>query len=386
MVALGNESLDVKIRDALSLWNKIDETDLKILEGLSMLGPRNFKLIAKRIGVPSSTVQYRIRRMLNNSTLFLHVNPYHTNMGLKKAVIFLEAYPGLEDLLLDCLRLHDYWLYLCRIYGPFEGCGGIWTVPKGREGDFIDYMKGLIDAGVARSIEVNWTTCHEGIPVKSRWFDYDMKSWIFDWTEWLAEVETIEGDLPWTIVEPDDWPIRADKVDLLIIKELEIDARQPLTTISKKLGINVENLKYHYRNHVLKNDLIEGYQVEIFRFPSLISEMVWFKFHFNSYEKLVKFALSLHDKPFPIHLGKVLGELALTSFMYLPKMEFRRFIACLADLINRDLLVRYHYYFQDMFQSWRETIPYQHFDGKAWIYDKERYQEELKKVLSKWGK
>lgn len=386
MAVHGNESLDVKVRDALSLWKKIDETDLKILEGLSMLGPRNLKQIAERIGIPATTVRYRVRRMLNNSTLFLHVNPYHTNMGLKKAVIFLEAYPGLEDMLLECLRIHDYWLYLGRIYGPFEGCGGIWTVPKGREGDFIDYMKGLIDAGVASSIEVNWTTCHEGIPVKSRWFDYEMRSWIFDWREWLAEVETIEGCLPWTIIEPDDWPIRVDKVDLLIIKELEIDGLQPLTKISKKLGIDVENLKYHYRNHVLKNDLIEGYQVEIYRFPSLISEMVWFKFQFNSYEKLVKFALSLHDKPFPIHLGKVLGELALTSYLYLPKREFRRFIACLSELINRGLLVRYHYYFQDMFQSWRETIPYQHFDGETWIYDKERYQEELNEILSKWGK
>ena len=377
------EDLDVRVRDALSLWSKIDETDMKILEGLSSLGPRNLKTIADSVGMPATTVRYRIRKMRENSTLFIHVNPYHTNMGLKKAVIFVESVPGSEDLLLDCLRVHDYWLFLCRIYGPFEGCAGIWTVPKGRENDYMDYLDSLLDYQVARSIDINWTTCHEGIPVKSRWFDAERRSWVFDWDEWLAEVETIEGSLPWTLLEPDDWPIQVDLTDLLIIKEFEIDGGKPLTEIAKKLGIDVSILKYHYREHVLKRDLIEGYQVDIYRFPSLISDHVFFKFEFDSYDKLVKFALSLHDKPFPIHLGKVLGETMLTTHMYLPKIEFRRFISCLSTLIKKGSLTRYRYYLQDMFQNWRETIPYQHFENNVWKYDKEKFKEKLENTLGK---
>ena len=379
------DNLDAKIRDAFSIWGKIDETDVRILEGLSLLGPRNLTKIAEHLKMPITTVRYRVQRMLDESILFLHLNPYHTNMGLKKVVIFIEAVPGLEDVLLDCLRIHDFWLFLCRIYGPYEGCYGIWTVPMGREGDFIGYLQSLVDSGIAKSVELNWTTCHEGIPVQTRWFDTVKRTWIFDWDEWLEEVATIDGELPWTLLEPDDWPIKVDRADLLIIKELEIDGRRTLTEISNTLEMPLEKVKYHFREHVMKRDLVEGYQVEIYRYPSPVSEYIFFKFEFDTYDQLVKLALSLHDKPFPYHLGKVIGETALMTQFVLPKWEFRRFINCLSTLIRKGSLRDYHYVLQDVYQSWRETIPYQHFKDGRWNYDKEWYSEELRMTLKKWG-
>jgi DNA-binding Lrp family transcriptional regulator len=376
------EYLDTKIRDGFSTYDKIDEVDVKILEALSLIGPRNLALIAEHLDIPSTTVRYRVRQMLEDSILFLHLNPYHTNMGLKKAVIFVEAVPGYENLLQDCLRINDFWLYLCRIYGPYEGWGGIWTVPKGNVEDFNRFLKSLIDLGVAKSIEVNWTTCHEGIPVNSRWFSVEENRWVFNWDEWIKEVEIIEGELPWTLVEPDDWPIKVDYEDLFIIKELEIDGRSTMTDISKKLGVSPEKVKYHFKEHVSKRGLIEGYQIEIFRFPPLSSELLFFKFEFDSYEKFVKFALALHDKPFPIHLGKVIGENALTSHIGLPKKEFRKFIEALSALIRKGLLKRYHYVIQDMFVQWRETIPYEHFENGGWKYDVDGQIKELVNIIN----
>ena len=383
MGEVNQESLDTRIRDGFTIFGKIDEVDVKILEGLSLLGPRNIALIARHLEMPTTSVRYRIRQMLDDSILFLHLNPYHTNMGLKKAVVFVEAVLGYEDLLLDCLRINNYWLYLCRIYGLYEGWGGIWTVPKRNVEDFNLFFDSLIDFGIAKSVEINWTTCHEGIPVKSRWFSIEENRWVFNWERWMKEVETIEGDLPWTLVEPDDWSIMVDYEDLLIIKELEIDGRRTMSDISKSIGIPLEKVKYHFREHVSKRSLIEGYQVEIFRFPPLSSELLFFKFEFDSYEKLVKFALSLHDKPFPIHLGKVIGENALTSHINLPRMEFRKFIGALSTLIRKGLLKGYHYVIQDMFVQWRETIPYQHFKNGNWKYDIEGQLEKLTNILKK---
>jgi DNA-binding Lrp family transcriptional regulator len=383
-MSLNADDIDARVRDAFSVWGKIDETDVKILEGLSLLGPRNFTKIADHLKMPITTVRYRVRRMLKDSILFFHLNPYHTNMGLKKVVIFAEAVQGSEDVLLDCLKVHDYWLFLCRIYGPYEGCYGIWTVPKGHEGDFLEYLQNLTDLGIMKSIELNWTTCHEGIPVQTRWFDTVENTWTLDWDEWLNEVETIEGELPWTLQEPDDWPIKVDREDLLIIKELEKDGRSTLTDISNELGISLEKVKYHFREHVMKRDLVEGYQVEIYRFPSLVSEYIFFKFEFHTYDQLVRFALSLHDKPFPYHLGKVIGERALVTQFYLPKWEFRKFIGYLALLKRKGLLKKYQYVLQDSYQSWRETIPYQHFNDGTWNYNKKHFQEKLQMTLEKW--
>lgn len=373
--------LDIKIRDAFSIWNKVDELDVKILEGLSLFGPRNIALIAKQLEVPITTMRYRVQRMLSESVLFFHLNPYHTYMGLKKAVVFIEAVPGCEDILLRCLRANDFWVFLCRIYGPYEGCEVTWTIPKEKTQEFEAFLQSLRDYGVARSIEVNYSTCFEGVPVQSRWFDIESAAWVFDWDEWIKEVETIEGELPYTLVEPSDWPIKVDHDDLLIIKELEIDGRRSLTEISKKLDVPLERLKYHFKEHVSKRGLIEGYQVEIYRFPSPISENLFFKFEFDSYEKMVKFALTLHDKPFPFYLGKVLGENAIITQVYLPRREFRNFIAALSSLIKRGALKSYHYVITDIFQVWRETIPYQHFEDGKWHYDGKKHQEKLRKIL-----
>jgi len=379
------DNLDVRNRDAFSIWKKVDDTDIRILEELSLLGPRNLALIAEHLDKPTTTVRYRVKRMLDENILFFHINPYHTNMGLKKAVLFVEAQPGYEDVLLECMRLHNYWLFLCRVYGPYEGCGGVWTIPKGKEDYLVEYLKGLVDVGVARSVEINWTTCHEGIPVLSRWYNEDLNRWTFDWGEWEREVGTIEGELPWTMIEPSDWPILVDKEDLLIIKELEIDGKATLTSIAKKLGIPLEKVKYHFREHVSKRNLVEGYQLDLARFPLLVCEYLFFKFEFDSHDKMRKFALTLHDKPFPIFMGKVLGEDSFVTQFFMPKWEFRKFIKSLSKLINKGLLRDYHYLLQDPYQVWRETIPYQHFHNGKWSYDQEFYIEERNQVLHKWG-
>ena len=377
------ENIDTRVGQALTAWKKIDETNLKILEGLSLHGPRNLSAIAERINLPATTVRYRIKKMLEDNILFLHLNPFHTNMGLRKAIVFAEAQPGYEDTLLDCMKVNDFWLSAYRLYGPYEGCGGTWTVPRDNVVEFKEFFQDLLDLGIARSIEVNWTTCHEGIPVRKRWYMPKRRTWIFSWDEWIRELNNEKGELPYTLVEPDDWPILVDEEDLLIAKELEIDGRQTLTQVSKKLGIPLEKVKYHFREHLSKRNLIEGYQVEIYRTPFPLSEVLLFKFEFSSYEKFKKFTLSLHDKPFPIWMGKVIGENALMAQIYLPKWEFRRFITALSNLIRSGHLVNYHYVIEDMYQASRQTIPYQYFKDGYWSYDIDEFKARVAKIVEK---
>jgi hypothetical protein len=105
---------------------------------------------------------------------------------------------------------------------------------------------------------------------------------------------------------------------------------------------------------------------------------------FQCHEGFRRFALALHDKPFPIWMGKVIGENAMMAQFYLPKWEFRKFIGSLGDLINRGLLMDYHYVFEDMFSVDRETIPYQHFKDGEWEYDLEGMMENVRGALRRW--
>lgn len=114
-----------------------------------------------------------------------------------------------------------------------------------------------------------------------------------------------------------------------------------------------------------------------------LSDYLFFRFEFDSYEKFVKFTISLHDKPFPINLGKVLGENTLINRIYLPKREFRRFIYALSKLIKMGLLKTYRYFIQDINSTQRQTIPYEHFEDGKWHYDGKGHREELRRILEK---
>jgi len=376
---------DVRVGDSLTAWKKLDDVDVNVLECLSVLGPRNLAVVARRLQVPVSTVRFRVRRLLSNSLIFFHLSPYHTNMGLKKVIVFAQAAPGYERDLLDCLKINDFWVFLCRIYGPYEGCGGVWTIPKENTEDFQSFLKILKDTGVATNIEVIWSTCFQGVPIRSRWFNIENGIWTFSWNEWINEIEVIKDELPYTLVDPKDWPIRADYEDLLIIKELEKHGDASMVDVSKRTGIPLEKLKYHFRKHVLKHGLVEGYQLEIHRFPFPLSEMLLFKFEFHDHKTMTKFALSLLDKPLAVYIGKVLKENALFSQIYLPRSEFRNFIEALSILIKKGFLKQYHYVIQDMNQTWKVTIPYEHFEKGKWNYDNQKHHQELGKTLEKKG-
>lgn len=376
------DELDIKVRDVYSVWGKLDQLDVKILEALSILGARNLALIAEKIGVPTSTVRFRISRMLSNSYLSIRVRPYHTYLGLKKAFTFVEAKKGFEDVLLEAMRANDFWVFLCRIYGPYEGVGGIWTIPKGNCEDFEAYLKTLIDLDLAEKVEILWSTCLQSIPILSKWFNSNTRNWLIDWSQWMREIEYEEGELPYTLKEPKDWPIKADEVDILILKELEKNGRASLSYISKILGLPRSILKYHYKNHIIKNKLVEGYQIEIYRFPFQISEFLFFKFEFRDNLQSKKFALSLIDKPFVTIIGKVLNENSLITHLILPKWEFRRFIKVLSNLVNRGIIKTYAYYIQDIWQTSKVTIPYEHFKDGQWLYDNEVYLERVRRIKS----
>jgi hypothetical protein len=109
---------------------ELDHTNLKIIEGLGTYGLRNISQLAKELGMPVEMVRRRIKRMKSRKIMWLHASIYHTNLGLKKAVVVAEATPGYEKLLSNCLKANDFWTYITRCYGKFEGYLGIYTIPK----------------------------------------------------------------------------------------------------------------------------------------------------------------------------------------------------------------------------------------------------------------
>jgi DNA-binding Lrp family transcriptional regulator len=363
---------------------KLDHWDIKILEGLGIYGPRNIGMLARKLGMKRGTVWKRVRRLSSLFLLKFHVNIYHTNLGLKKAVVLAWAAPGREDLLFDCLLVNDFRNYISRFYGTSEGCFAIYTIPKEHTSEFEHFLHEIENLRLTKDIQVFWSTCFRNVNLTSNWFDAKSDAWVFPWDSWIEEIAQEETELPYTLVDPKDFPVRGDEIDIFILQKLEVDAARSFVDIGKMLGVRRQTIEHHYQNHILKRGLIEDVQVSVAPFDGRgMAELVFFNFRFEDKESLAKFALSLLDKPFVHFLGKVLNESALVAYLhFLSKKDFRSFISALSKVIRRHFLQDYSYVLIDDEKRVRESIRHELFKDGSWMYDHEEYLKRLHNLVS----
>jgi len=359
---------------------RIDLRHLKTVEALEIEGPRNITKVARKLKIPAETLRKRVRRMTSQFSWRFHLNIYHTYLGLKKALVFAQTVPGYEDLLSECMKTNDFWLYVNRCYGMSEGCVGLYTIPSQYSGEFEAFVDQLEEVGVASRTQIFWSTCFHYVHLRSKWFDKASNTWTFHWNEWLGEVSKAGAELPITLRDPSEFPVKGDRTDMLILKEMEMDPLVRMTDLAKKIGISQQLAAYHYLKHIQTEGLIESFEISFPYFDRASSDGFVFIFEFDSYEKFARFASSLLDKPFARGLGKVLGKNALIAHLYLPRIEFRRLIDALSTLIKSKALSNYSYVIQDPGKASRQTISYEYFKNKKWIYDHEKHIRNSKKL------
>ena len=357
---------------------KFDFTDLVVLESLGKYGPRNISRVARKLGIKAETLRKRLSRMPHHFFFRFRANVYCTNLGLKKAVVLLETLPGREDLLLECLQINDFWIYLTRCYGTNEGCIAVYVIPSDHSTEFLQFINTLEIMGLTRNVRTYWSTCFQGVNSKTKWFSKRSKTWVFSWDKWVEEIPLQDTQLPRTLVDPTDYPVEGDEIDVFILKELEKNPRISLKEIAAGLGVSPQVVDYHYRKHVLERNLIEGFEVLTFHFDLSVSDMFVFTFTFDSLEKCNRFAMSLLDKPFVGGLGKIVNENSLIVDIYLPRVEFRNFVDVLSRLVRQGLLLDYSYEILDLRKAKHQTIPYEHFDSGKWIYDHNKHIKNLR--------
>lgn len=363
----------------------LDLLDIKILEQLDKCGPRNISKIARKLGVPVETTRKKLKRLISQFFITFHANVYHTNLGLKKAFVFADALLGYEELLFRCLKANDFWLYVGRYYGRCEGCYGIFGIPKEHTQEFEEFVRQLEEVQVARNVRLFWSTCLHSVNLTENWFDPESKAWIFHWDEWIEEIPFKGTELPYTLVEPKDFSVKADYIDTLILAKLEINSTASFREIAKVLNVTPEAVAYHYKDHILKRGLLEKSQVFFLRFDKATSDFSVFIFRFEEKDSMARFALSLLNKPFVYALGKILNENALIAHVYLPRKEFRRFIYSLSELIKRGHLQTYEYIIEDFDVRDAQTISYEYFEDGFWVYDHKKHIASLQGLVRSAG-
>lgn len=358
----------------------LDPTNAKILEGLSRYGPRNISSLAKSIGLPPTTVAFRIKKLIKEGFLKIRAKLDYSKLGLMRAVIIAETIPGFEERLRKLVENLGYWTYLTKCYGRFNGFYNILAFPVEDKEELEAYLKEAINLKVLSRYILFWVTDFFEVAPNFDWFNFEKKEWRFSWQEWIDELLQAPQIPLQVLMNPKTYSINVDETDLLMLKELEKNGTAEFTQLAKVVNTTPQSVRYRYFKHVVKRNLITGYEVSIFPYPIQVSDMCSFIIDFESEDKLAQFSNTLQRKPFVLSYAKVLGQNSLIAHTYTPKLEFPKLIDSLSRLTRENIITNFFYVTLDISSYKRQTVSYEFFKENAWIYNQKESLEKLRKI------
>jgi DNA-binding Lrp family transcriptional regulator len=359
----------------------LDETNAKILEGLGNHGPRNLSSLARQLGLPSTTVAFRLSKLVKKNGLQIRARLNFQKLGLKRAVVFAEAKPGKEKTLQTVIDNLQYWTYKIRCFGKFNGIYALFGFPAEFSHEFENYLAEALKIGVLDNYDFYWITDLYEVPPNFQWFNFARRGWSFQWKQWIREIERASEIFPQRLLDPTEYSVLVDTTDLLLLKELEKDGSKEFKALAKIVDMTPEAVRYRFQDHIIKRGLVADYEISIFPYPYQSSDLSSFIIEFKSNEALAKFANSLAKKPFILNYSKVIGRDKLVVHVYVPKIEFSNLINSLNSLIETRLVERFFHAVLDISSYQRQTVSYELFEKNRWTYDREGITRNLKRIV-----
>jgi hypothetical protein len=215
------------------------------------LGP-DIPEISRRLGQFKESVRYRYKEKIIGRGIAVQAAIDHEKLGLKRVVFvvdFADEYKRYAQPIL--IAMSD----LCYVTGfagimPEGSYAVDASVPEEFVGEFTGFLGGLEAKGLFRCSKILAFDWFRIAPMRAENYDFDTGIWDFDWSN---------------PKRPEAWQYsrstrsKFDLADLLVLRELRIDATKTMAEIAKKLSINYKKLVWHYLTHVKGRNLIRGY-------------------------------------------------------------------------------------------------------------------------------
>ena len=366
----------------VSSYTKLfDQTNARIIGALSKHDPRNISAISRDVGLPNSTTAFRIKKLIQEFNLEVNARVDFNKIGLTRAIVFAETLPAKWNKLWRILEDTGCLTYLTKCYGRFYGCYAIFAFPDSSKNQLEEYFKKLKDMSVLSNFLLFWTTNLCEIHPNFKWYDFNEKKWIFQWKRWVEEISLASDFLPKKLEDPDEYPIKADEKDLLLLSKLEKNGVLSYEELAKNVNMNPRTVAYRYKKHLTDRKLIVDHMVWFLPYPHEISIASTFVIEFETDRALAKFANSLDETPFVLSYAKVIRSNVLIINTYLPISEFSSYIDSLNVLAENQLIKNYFHVTLTLNPHKRGGIPFEFFENQTWKCNFEDKTESLKAII-----
>jgi DNA-binding Lrp family transcriptional regulator len=354
------------------------EIPSKVAKAIAKVGPSNYSLISRMAKIPESTVRYNVNRLSRMGILIQPAVAYE-RLGFERYWTFFEfddKYEGKEKQFFQAMNEDAYLIYFTRLL-PQGKYVAVLTIPTSIKAEYAQFISSLTDKGILKSCQMHELLWIRHPEMKTEYYDFRAKNWDIDW-------EAIGRAMP-NVAEPKSDELtqqRIDKIDLLILKEMQADSIAPLTKIARKLKINSKTAYYHYRNHVLARKLLKSYVLRWrgfgkrkyvtvpmkFRYSELTrSELMQVQKIFNSIPLIWSDAISKDRSIYVAELAVPSEQLPdLLSFVWNGTQQF---------------VSKLNFGFADSQFGVSYSIPYQMFDDSKWNFDADKALGRIKHMV-----
>ncbi|MDG7010835.1 MAG: hypothetical protein JRN57_01820 [Nitrososphaerota archaeon] len=364
----------------------------ELVKLISDIGP-DVPEISRRLGQFKESVRYRYKEKVLGRGFSVHALPNHEKLGLRRVALLLDFAPPYETYAHSILSAMNELCYV--VYFEKRMFRGDFlveaSVPAEHLVAFTNFMLSLKDKGLLTAVDIQPFEWFRIVPMRAEAYDFDSGRWDFDWS-------TLQKSSEEAGYRPGE-KIKFDREDLLILKELQIDATRSFIEVAAKLKENYKKLSWHYKTHVLERELVNGYNLRWMGTSySTVLEKALHRKH--RYQHLAIMALGLtevermdimtkvHGVPFI--WSEAVGVGSYAAHFYFPTEHITESFKFLTDAIS-SAREKVTVMALDQTEALSFTISYQLFDDAkhAWTFDgaglASRFDDLIQKIVEIGG-
>jgi DNA-binding Lrp family transcriptional regulator len=356
---------------------QLDRTNIKILTAMWKSGPRNLLEVSRRTGIPFTSVYHRVARLEAKSKRLVSLMPQVSKLGLVRVVVLVTANLGSEDRVTMALKVPNYWRSVNRCEGTFTHFS-VHLVPFKFLKQFRIYVKRLMELDLITRSSIMLTGDY--IPNFPNFEDYNpaTNEWAFQWGRWLASFKKKPSQ---TIEDPASYLILGDKKDMLIVKELQKNARKSFADLAPLLGISLQGVKYHYDKKLVPTGIVNYFGFDVFPYPEEVSAYHEVLLNFTNSRNMNRFYSAMDEFFFVLGVSKVLRQNTLLVRTYTLQTQVPSLFTFLSQMAREGVLESYSAVRQDFIEREVQTISYELFEqDQGWIFDLKQNLAELSKL------
>ena len=356
---------------------QLDSTNIKILSALWETGPRNLLEVSRKTGIPFTSVYHRVGKIETKSKRLAAVIPQVSKLGMVRIVLLTTANPGFEESVTAALKIPNLWRSVNRCEGAFTHLS-VHVVPIQFMKHFRTYLKRLSELDLIKQSKV--FLAGEYIPnfPAFKYYDPASNQWTFDWGRWL---NALKRNPTKTIEDPESYAMLADEKDLMIIKELEKNARKSFAEIAPLLGISLQGVKYHYDKKLVPSEIVKYFGFDVWPYPEEVSAYHEVLLKFTSSVEMNRFFSLVDELFFVLGVSKVLHHNSLMVRTYMLQNQVWSMFSFFSQMAKEGMLESYSSVRQDFSGRETQSISYELFDDeKGWTFDLDNCLSELSKL------